>query len=322
MNRYLVIKAKGGMGNRMLCALTGILYAEATNRVPVVDWTDGAYAEFGVNAFPQFFNNEKCEAMLPLDNEKTVVPRIWKGHLEKSVSAMISTFDPNKHKSFFVHRKYSIDPSQYDYDDDIAVYWSYTERIHRLKKCLVNLNSEWASINKNVILKSTLIRHFPLKTPILNEKEEFKSKYWSNKVIGIHVRFTDRRIAIKKIETPLRQMLAKFPEASIFLATDNFEVDRYLKTQYPNIISTKKWYPDEFGALHQNTECPDRVRNGVEALIDMYLLAECDALIFPADSTFSLISSILSDADIENKFDITRRDVAVRAKRIIRKYLP
>lgn len=35
-DKYLVVKAKGGMGNRMLCAITGILYGQITSRLTVL----------------------------------------------------------------------------------------------------------------------------------------------------------------------------------------------------------------------------------------------------------------------------------------------
>jgi len=53
-------------------------------------------------------------------------------------------------------------------------------------------------------------------------------------------------------------------------------------------------------------------------LVDMYLLAECDCLIYSGYSTFSLISRILSDAQPENIVDIDRFNVKVRLKKIIR----
>ena len=55
-NRYLIIKAKGGMGNRMLCAVTGILYGQLTGRCTVVDWRDVSYSNDGGNTFSQFFD--------------------------------------------------------------------------------------------------------------------------------------------------------------------------------------------------------------------------------------------------------------------------
>ena len=36
VNKYLLVKAKGGMGNRMLCAVTGVLYGNLTERWIIV----------------------------------------------------------------------------------------------------------------------------------------------------------------------------------------------------------------------------------------------------------------------------------------------
>jgi hypothetical protein len=55
-DKYLVVKAKGGMGNRMLCAVTGILYGQLTGRKTIIDWRDRSYSDDGSNTFFRFFD--------------------------------------------------------------------------------------------------------------------------------------------------------------------------------------------------------------------------------------------------------------------------
>jgi hypothetical protein len=53
----LLIKGKGGLGNRMLSAVCGLALADLTGRTPIIDWRDGSYAPIGTNAYPLLFPN-------------------------------------------------------------------------------------------------------------------------------------------------------------------------------------------------------------------------------------------------------------------------
>lgn len=321
MNKTLVIKAKGGMGNRMLCTVTGLLLAEILKRKPVVDWSDGAYAEEGINAFPFFFKSGSCSTELPFYEGKNIVPDIWNRNLNQSVSRMIHKYDPKKHSSILIHRKYSVDPSCSDIQGEIAVYWSYTERIRRLGEGLSELYPESARMSKEQKLSYFIPRFLLLQDGIQNEIEKIKETVWENRVIGVHVRHTDRQISLERYKKPINRMLEKHPGAAIFLATDNPHVNEFFKSQYSHVITLEKWYPEDSSALHQNYTCPDKVRNGIEALVDMYLLAECDALIYPGNSTFSWISSLISKAPRQDRIDVTSRNVKVMLKKIIREFV-
>lgn len=318
MMKELLIKAKGGMGNRMLCTATGILYALAVGRRPIIDWSDGAYADPGVNAFPHFFSDPSCSVNIPNENGKRVVPSMWSGNLDKSMSWMIHTNDPGKHSSLFIHRKYSIDPARIYYPEDIAVYWSYTERVGRLLRGAARHAEGIKGESKRHVLRKTLLEHFVLKPSIQEDIERFRSTRWADQVIGVHVRFTDRKIRLDKYEKPLRHMLDRYPNATIFLATDNATILSHFNERYRRVLTTEKWYPPAADCMHQNNSCPDKLRNGMEALIDMSLLAQCSALIYPSYSTFSSISALLSQAAAENIIDVNRWDVNVRLKRFVR----
>jgi hypothetical protein len=54
--RYLVIKGGAGLGNRILCTLSGILYGILSKRTIIVDWRDGLYGDPGDNAFQKIFD--------------------------------------------------------------------------------------------------------------------------------------------------------------------------------------------------------------------------------------------------------------------------
>jgi hypothetical protein len=150
---------------------------------------------------------------------------------------------------------------------------------------------------------------------------EFKSKNWHQTVIGLHIRHTDLKTNLLKYERPLRRFLECASDAYVFLATDNRRISEDYHKRYKNVFSTPKWFPDETGSIHQNRSCPDKVVNGVEALVDMYLLAACDYLIYPGSSTFSWISRLLSDIPSQNIVDIERFNPRVRLKKCLREFL-
>jgi hypothetical protein len=317
-DKYLVVKAKGGMGNSMLCAITGILYGQLTGRRTVVDWRDGAYSNDGSNTFSEFFSclGLSSESVLPED--ATIRPKVWKNNLDKSMSEMISRFDPKKHNSLRIHRKYSVDIRRLDHEEDIIVFWHYTGRTKALKRHLRNRQNDFDGLDTNGIIRKVLTEQMVLQKDIHQRIDEFKAKHWSDKIIGVHIRYTDRLTNLAKYRKYLCRFLKQYPDAHIFLATDNRKINDEYQSRFKNVFSTPKWYPEDLTSMHQNTDCPDKVANGIEALVDMYLLAECDCLIYSGYSTFSQISHILSDAPPENIIDIDRFNVKVRLKKLIR----
>lgn len=316
--KYLLVKAKGGMGNRMLCAITGILYGQLTGRLTVIDWRDKSYSDDGTNTFAKFFSCPSVHPETILPRNGVVRPSVWANQLYKSMSSMISEHDPDKHRSIVIHRKYSVDVRRLDYDEDIIVFWYYTGRVRTLERHLHNGQDSLAGLDTNEIIRNVLTEQMLLRKAIRQQIEEFKTKHWSEKVIGVHVRHTDRRTNLAKYEKHLCRFLKRYPDAHIFLATDNRQVSQEYRKRFKNVFSTPKWFPKGMASMHQNVNCPDKVANGIEALVDMYLLAKCDCLIYSGYSTFSLISWILSDAQPENIVDIDRFNVKVRLKKLVR----
>jgi len=318
-NKYLLVKAKGGMGNRMLCAITGILYGQLSGRKTIVDWRDGSYSNDGSNTFSRFFNAPQVFPENILPKNAFICPDIWTGQLHKSMSAMIGEYDPNKHSSIWIHRKYSIDVRRLDYDEDIVVFWYYTGRIRVLKTHLQNADSSFANLDTGGIIRKVLLEQMKLSDEVRKRIDNFKSATgWPEKVIGLHIRNTDMKTNLAHYERALQRLLQREPTAHIFLATDNQSISREYHQRYKNVFSTPKWFPDELSTMHQNSACPDKVLNGMEALTDMYLLAECDYLIYPCGSTFSCISRLLSNIPSENVIDTECFNLKVRLKRLIR----
>ena len=91
---------------------------------------------------------------------------------------------------------------------------------------------------------------------------------------------------------------------------------------YDDVIVTPKWLPPPGESMHQNDNCAQRLRNAIEALVDMYLLSHCKYLIFPGSSTFSWIAAAISEARPENIIDVERYSPSVVVKRVLRRMVP
>jgi len=317
----LLVKAKGGMGNRMLCAATGIAYGLISGRRVIVDWTDNAYSNHGENVFLSYFQTPLVEVGGTLPSEGSVFPKVWQGHLDWSVSRMMHAYDPDKHSSFRIHRKYSANLKRLDYPEDIVVLWSYTHRIQDLKSSLSRQSgNEWGG-GVDDILRHLLIEYMVIRPEIKARIDAFRNKSFSDNVIGVHVRHSDRPANVDRYLDMVRRLRKNNDDAAIFVATDNQSVLSRFQSSFPKVISTDKWYPDSGVPMHQNSSCPDAFENGVEALVDMYLLSYCQWLVYPKGSTFSYISSILSSAPKENIIDMDRYNIRVRIARMLREML-
>lgn len=320
--QVVVVKAKGGMGNRMLCAVTGILYAQLSGRKVFMDWRDGAYGAYGQNVFGEFFKTlaggtEECPS-----GNLHVNPSIWHKNLDQSVSNMIEQHYPKQHSSFFIHRKLSIDVRRLDYPEDAVVFWNYQHRINGLQRHLAGRLNQYVGLAPHGILAKALQDVLPLQDTIWDIIQEFKEAFFKRPTIGVHIRYTDRKTRLAAYEKALAHFFKRSPDAQIFLATDNADILNAYSTRYAKVISTPKWYPSSSSTMHQSRECPDRIQNGVEALKDMYLLSMCDRLIYSSWSTFSFISRLLSNLPEDKVADIDRYNIPLRVKQWLRDTLP
>jgi hypothetical protein len=313
-----VVKTKGGMGNRMLCAASGILWARAAGRAPFVDWRDNAYSRGGANAFFDFFNNPRVLREAPTEPGE-VFPPVWRGHLDKSVSEMLHSYDPDKHSSLTIHKKYSIDPARVDYPQALVVFWYYLGRFGAIAPVARERVEGYAGLSVEETTRKALREEMVLTDRVRGRIDEFVAQGWPERVVGVHVRFTDRTTNLGKLEAAVRGYLQRMPGAAVFLATDNRRIEDEYRRRFGHVVTTPKWFPPEGAVMHQNAECADPNANGIEALVDMHLLARCDALVYASRSTFSEISRLLSSIPADRITDVDRYDPTMVAKRVLRR---
>ena len=313
--KILIVKGKAGLGNRSLAFLTGVAYARLTGRKLLVDWSDDMYSQDGVNSFHRFFTSPVVDASEEIPTKaKSIAPPAWKGNLSKSVDGMIKEFGPRPHNTIKYREEYSIDFLKLDYEEDVLLMFSYIFVWKDLEEHLKNGPAEWRGLGEKELTKKLLVENLFLHKDIVKKVEEFKRNNFSKPMIGVHVRCTDNQgdqfnrkklPSLDRYPAIIEKLLKEVPGARIFLATDNEEVLKNYQEKYPDVITTDKWFPGRTGKrLHGHGACPDRINNGIEALVDMQLLAECDYFVFSSKPTFARVARMRSKANESNIFDV------------------
>jgi hypothetical protein len=303
--RVLLVKGRHGLGNRILSALTGILYARLSGRRLVIDWRDPCYGEGGQNAFHRFFTSPLFSPHDLLPASDSAAPEVWRGRLDDHTVEVQGAGGGGHVRDW---KRFSIDPGKLDYLENVAVTWTSFDQLDPLRP---HMRGEWAALReapREAILRKLLRENLQLQPHIRARVDDFARCHLSGGTVGVHVRYSDHRAELWLILKTLDGVLARSPGLTVFLATDNVEVKRLFEEVYPRVVSAPHWYPEAGQRQHYAPRGVDRSEAGVEALIDMYLLARCDWLIVDRSSSFSRIAVILSDARTERVIDVKRRD--------------
>jgi len=296
MDKILLVKGIAGFGNRLLCLSTAVIYSLLTKRKLIVDWSDNVYSNDGDNSFGKFFHCSLNFSLNDLPLTDSVAPTIWKGNLRKSVGEMVhqySKYHLNHPKTF---SKFSINVTNLNYTEDVLVFWSYFNQLNSLKKQIAKDLRNDFEINSRSIIKKVLNDYLVLDSEIQERILQFKNKFFGTRVVGLHIRYADKKVPIKAMLKKLDRLIERDSELQIFLATDNIDIKNYVEKKYSKVISTDKWYPPPGKTMHNQFSIDhDMIENGKEALIDMYLLSKCDYLIIDESSSFAFMVSLLTE---------------------------
>lgn len=298
-DKFLLVKGISGLGDRIKCVLTAILYARLTGRRLVVDWSDPSYSNAGTNAFHRYFQCTLCNPTDEIPATDSVSPSIWRGHLNESCSYM---------RECYGTRGLSIDLTRLDYQETVLVFWKYGNEIELLRSYFQGEFEEFAQLRKKEILRKLLREDLTLHPQLQGRVDQLKDNFFGKKTVGVHVRYTDHRTHVWTVLKRLNALLERAPDLQIFLSTDNIQIKNMFEDGYPGVITTPHWYPSTPGLrIHSNPNHPDPMESGNEALVDLYLLAECNYLIIDTSSNFSAIAALLTRAPHSNIFDVKRR---------------
>lgn len=315
-----MIKGKGGLGNRILSAVCGLVFADLTHRLPVIDWRDGIYAPEGENAYPLLFDTPiSIEAASFEDVTDSVSPTVWAGHLNKTPQQMIEMFTPRSHSNPAGYRRFCTDLSTRANDARIAVYWSYLPKFGRLSRLMAR-DPRFANRDPSNVISDYLDRYFRPNARISRALDDLAAQI-KTPSIGVHVRYTDRKIPLPPLQQALRRQLQKMPGAGIFLASDNASVQAQMAAMFDNVTHLPKYLPPDGGRLHSPTAQIAKQHEAENALIDMWQLGRCDHLICSRHSTFAVTSAYLGRMPGNRVTDIDRFTPSVVMKRVLQSYI-
>lgn len=153
--------------------------------------------------------------------------------------------------------------------------------------------SDESSFLKHRINVNQYIKKYVKPRQEISEKiKEYVDQYFNGSVIGVHVRGTDKKSESKIGQRPfvtiedylrvLEETLKKFPDSSIFVASDNNEAIAKIFKKFRNnkIIvynCTRMKSYDSIIPVHLSSQSGPKA--GEEALIDCLLLSKCDHII-------------------------------------------
>jgi hypothetical protein len=313
--KFLIIKAKGGLGNRMLSAVTGLIYADLSGRTPVIDWRDEIYAPPGVNAYPLLFKSPITTDPAAFDTATGITPAIWSGRMHEHVTRIVD----GEHHGARVYRKSCVDLNRLDQPEPVAVFWSYVPKVPRLRRHLAR-DPRFRGRSRDAIVTEYLDRYF---TPNDRVQAAVRAALapLPHPIIGAHLRYTDMAGPLDLVKRELAALRKKMPQAPIFLATDSLKAQADIQASFGNLHVTEKYLPQDGGRLHLLHDAVDPVREAENAMIDMWALAGCDHLIYSRNSTFSGASALIGGIPPARLVNVDRHNLRITAKRILQDYL-
>lgn len=289
--RYLVIKAKGGLGNRMLSAVTGLIYADLSGRVPVIDWRDGVYAPVGTNAYPLLFDTPITRDPADFDGATDVMPAVWSGQMKIEPRQIIEDNFPQHHSTAHGYRKLCVDVARLDHPAEVAVYWSYVSKIPRLKRHLAR-DARFRGKSLDDIAADYLKRYFTPNARVRSDVARFLDPL-PRPIIGAHLRYTDMLGPLDRLKAMLGRKRAELPGAPIFLATDSAKAQANIMGDFEGVRVTPKYLPEDGSHLHLGHAGVDMTFEAENAMIDMWVLGGCDHLIYAKNSTFGVAATLI-----------------------------
>jgi hypothetical protein len=303
-NPALVVKGSGGggLGDRLWSVLVGILYCRLSGRAIFVDWTDGLYAEQGVNAFTELFSIRGIEVLHFLPEEGVSIhPPAWQGRLGRSLHEVyVEDGNPPWDRSATI-RRYSFDLTALHHPAQVLVMWDFDQ----MDKLRQYLEPAQAACSQEEVLRTIFQTHV-MPNPALAAEAERWVPDGKGCAVGVHVRATHESsrqkgvVHLHEFFRAVDALSAASDITRIVLATDNQEIEKKFRFRYHNVITRTKWFGRPGEPLHLDSACPDRLQNTRDALVEILMLARCDYLITQQNSAFSMVARLASRAPSEN----------------------
>ena len=299
MPGVLLVKGSAGLGNRILSLLSAVLYAKLSGRRVVIDWSDSLYARNRGNSFPLLFS-KPASASIDFQPASVAPPR-WRDYVDAPAEHLLNTLKHRRERSSL-----RADLSRLDYPEDVLVFWAQEERVHEMRRHFHGDFQALARKTDDAILRDLIRSELVLDPEIAARVSEFKQSAWSEEVVGVHMRYSDRRGRIKKTFGHVDRIIAKHPGSRVFLATDNEDLLRQARDRYGarRLIATEKWFPVPGQPIHRTAQGPDGLRKAQDALVEICLLGSCTWLVGDHRSSFAYVAALLSDSPADRIMNV------------------
>ena len=330
----MLVKGRSGLGNRILSVLTGLLHARRTGRRAVVDWRDSVYSNDGTNVFDELFQCSACGAINEIPTTASVRPGLWRGHLEESFEQLRRQHAAVSGRDFA--RSATVELTKVDHDEAVLIVSTSSAKVALTRSPLRAVADELVPTRSTDAVLRRLLAADLLPHPRVRERVDVVvGEQLTREAVGVHVRYTDRKARLQEILGKVDALLEREPGLQVFLATDSIHVRELFERRYVNLLTMPHWYAEaetspslSLGAerplyldkIHGRPESPDRLRDGVEALVDLYLLAECDRLVIDTSSTFSYVAKLLSRAPSSRIDDVN--PFSPRLRELVKRLMP
>lgn len=317
--KYLIVKGVAGLGDRLHVLTSAIEYSERTNRILLIDWSDGMFAEFGKNVFHNFFqckydNAKDLDYKFLQDKQYTFYPEGFNDFVLDELYAHYFCIHPK-----WIYR-FPIKLVPRGIFRKIYGFWQLnTSKRRNDIQILLNIFSKRDfvqgrnlsySLEQNVVVyadmtssskKEIFLKYIELKEHIHQKIRDFvNANNLNSKSIGIHIRATDNQPVqpLSKLVTHLKNNYDS--SYTIFIATDNIEVEKIFKMEFEKVIVYEKFLPKvNLGGVHHYAKLNKDWSNAElvleQSIIDMWLLSRCEYLYYLGNSSFSIISSYLHE---------------------------
>lgn len=299
MKPLLVIRASGGLSNRLQAAAAGVGYCLLTGRALCVDWRDGMYSDDFDNVFPRWFDvrglaTATCDEAQALARQG-VYPPFWEEWLPEAV-AVEYLYPNNDHILPQSVASSSLDFTDLSLSQPVVVGWGWDLTPARHVAPLLRAHMPAFSANSDEeIVRRLLVEHLVPATNLAAEADAFAAAHFGPSTVGVHIRHTDMQSPLDRMLHTLAEVAgAAGQERPIFLTTDNKHVEKMVRKLFPRAITREKIFQGDDIPLHCHVPGISNERKGREALLDMLLLARCQHIIHYRRSSFARIPILLS----------------------------
>ena len=209
------------------------MYARLTHRQLVIDWSDPVYSSDGRNAFDLYFRCDLCPPGIVIPADASTRPAIWRGNLQEAAIDFHARVNPATLLNPTGSRAISVDLSRIDYEEDVLILISYFDEIDRLRRHFKKHAPELHGLSTRTILTKLLNDHLSLQPSVLQRVEGVRAAWPARPMIGVHIRYSDKKFRVPAIRARLDALLARHPDCGLFLATDN----RALQEEFAELVS-------------------------------------------------------------------------------------